>query len=147
MHINQMLVQCLEITMDHSLPQVELWSISKMSCNQPIWAQNWINSVWLEIFRIIKNPWRIRVSCNYKSCSKLHLLPERIFLEFFSTSSYSHLSASSLPLGLSHPVFNAKTRCLLYACPGSSCHTYGQNVSTEYQCLYYIISYYKKNLL
>jgi hypothetical protein len=34
----------------------------------------------------------------------------------------------------------------MYACPGSSCHTYGQNVSTEYQFLYYIASYYK-NLL
>jgi hypothetical protein len=29
-----------------------------------------------------------------------------------------------------------KTRCSSYVCPGSSCHTYGQNVSTEYQCLY-----------
>jgi hypothetical protein len=47
---------------------------------------------------------------------------------------------------LSHPVFKAKTRCSSYVCPGSSCHTYGQNVSTEYQCLYYIVSYYK-NLL
>jgi hypothetical protein len=44
------------------------------------------------------------------------------------------------------PIFKAKTRCSSYVCPGSSCHTYGQNVSTEYQCLYYIISYYK-NLL
>jgi hypothetical protein len=48
--------------------------------------------------------------------------------------------------GLSHPVFKAKTRCSSYVCPGSSCHTYGQNVSTEYQCLHYIVSYYK-NLL
>ncbi len=47
---------------------------------------------------------------------------------------------------LSHPVFKAKTRCSSYVCPGSSCHTYGQNVSTEYQCLYYIVSYYKKLL-
>jgi hypothetical protein len=47
---------------------------------------------------------------------------------------------------MSHPVFKAKTRCSLYVCPGSSCHTYGQNVSTEYQCLYYIVSCYK-NLL
>jgi hypothetical protein len=47
---------------------------------------------------------------------------------------------------LSHPVFKAKTKCSSYVCPGSSCHTYGQNVSTEYQCLYYIVSYYK-NLL
>jgi hypothetical protein len=39
-----------------------------------------------------------------------------------------------------------KTRCSSYVCPGSSCHTYGQNVSTEYQCLYHIVSYYK-NLL
>jgi hypothetical protein len=47
---------------------------------------------------------------------------------------------------VSHLVFKAKTRCSSYVCPGSSCHTYGQNVSTEYQCLYYIVSYYK-NLL
>jgi hypothetical protein len=50
------------------------------------------------------------------------------------------------PSTMSHPIFKAKTRCSSYICPGSSCHTYGQNVSTEYQCLYYIISYYK-NLL
>jgi hypothetical protein len=31
---------------------------------------------------IIQNPWRIRRSCNYKSCSKLHLLTPRIFLDF-----------------------------------------------------------------
>jgi hypothetical protein len=42
------------------------------------------------------------------------------------------------------PGFKTKTRCSLYVCPGSSCHTYGQNVSTENQCLYYIIFYYKK---
>jgi hypothetical protein len=36
------------------------------------------------------------------------------------------------------PDFKAKTRCSLYVCPGSSCHTYGQNVNTENQCLYYI---------
>jgi hypothetical protein len=34
--------------------------------------------------------------------------------------------------------FKAKTRCSSYICPGSSCHTYGQNVNTENQCLYYI---------
>jgi hypothetical protein len=44
---------------------------------------------------------------------------------------------------LSHPVFKAKTRCSSYVCPGSSCYIYGQNLSTEYQCLYYIVSYYK----
>jgi hypothetical protein len=37
---------------------------------------------------------------------------------------------------LSHPVFETKTRCSSYVCLGSSCHTYGQNVSTEYQCIY-----------
>jgi hypothetical protein len=42
--------------------------------------------------------------------------------------------------------FKAKTRCSLYVCPGSSCHTYGQNVNIENQCLYDIVSYYK-NLL
>jgi hypothetical protein len=47
---------------------------------------------------------------------------------------------------MSHPAFKVKTRCSSYVCPRSSCHTYGQNVSTKYQCLYYIVSYYK-NLL
>jgi hypothetical protein len=42
--------------------------------------------------------------------------------------------------------FKAKTRCSSYICLGSSCHTYGQNVSIENQCLYYIVYYYK-NLL
>jgi hypothetical protein len=37
---------------------------------------------------------------------------------------------------LSHPVFKTKTRFSSYVCPRSSCHTYDQNVSTEYQCLY-----------
>jgi hypothetical protein len=36
------------------------------------------------------------------------------------------------------PSFKAKTRCSSYVCPGSSCHTYGQNLNTENQCLYYI---------
>jgi hypothetical protein len=36
------------------------------------------------------------------------------------------------------PGFKAKTRCSSYVCPGSSFHTYGQNVNTENQCLYYI---------
>jgi hypothetical protein len=31
---------------------------------------------------------------------------------------------------MSHPIFKAKTRCSSYVYPGSSCHTYGQNVST-----------------
>jgi hypothetical protein len=44
------------------------------------------------------------------------------------------------------PGFKAKTRCSSYVCPGSSCHTYGQNVSIEYQCLYYIVSYYTNSL-
>jgi hypothetical protein len=44
------------------------------------------------------------------------------------------------------PGFKTKTRCSSYVCPRSSCHTYGQNVSIEYQCLYYIVSYYR-NLL
>jgi hypothetical protein len=41
------------------------------------------------------------------------------------------------------PSFKAKTRCSSYVCPGSSCHTYGQNISTENQYLYYVVSYYK----
>jgi hypothetical protein len=36
---------------------------------------------------------------------------------------------------MSHPVFKAKTKCSSYVCPGSNCHTYGQNVSIENQCL------------
>jgi hypothetical protein len=66
-----------------------------------------------------------------------------------STSSPELVLTSTLEIDapqattLSHPVFKAKTRCSSYVCPGSSCHTYGQNVSTEYQCLYYIVSYYK----
>jgi hypothetical protein len=36
------------------------------------------------------------------------------------------------------PGFKAKTRCSSYVCSGSSCHTYGQHVNTENQCLYYI---------
>jgi hypothetical protein len=88
MHVNQMLVQCLWNTINYSLPQLELWSIWKMSCNEPIWAQNWTNLVCLGIFQIIQNPRRIRRSCNYKSCSKLHLLSPQIFFEFFSPRSY-----------------------------------------------------------
>jgi hypothetical protein len=34
--------------------------------------------------------------------------------------------------------FRVKTRCSSYICPGSSCHTYGQNVNIENHCLYYI---------
>jgi hypothetical protein len=34
--------------------------------------------------------------------------------------------------------FKAKTRCSSYVCVGSSCHTYGQNVNIENQCLKYI---------
>jgi hypothetical protein len=44
---------------------------------------------------------------------------------------------------LSHPVFKAKTRYSSYVCPGSIYHTYGQNVTTEYQCFYHTVSYYK----
>jgi hypothetical protein len=55
------------------------------------------------------------------------------------------LQGSANEVGVT-PSFKSKTRCSSYVCPGSSCHTYGQNVSTENQCLYYIVSYYK-NLL
>jgi hypothetical protein len=63
-----------------------------------------------------------------------------------SSSELPAMAMSLVHSELSHPVFKAKTRCSSYVCPGSSCHRYGQNVSTEYQCLYYNISYYK-NLL
>jgi hypothetical protein len=36
------------------------------------------------------------------------------------------------------PSFKIKTRCSSYVFPRSSCHTYGQNVNIENQCLYYI---------
>jgi hypothetical protein len=36
------------------------------------------------------------------------------------------------------PGFKAKTRCSLYVCLGSSCHTYVQNMNTKNKCLYYI---------
>jgi hypothetical protein len=57
------------------------------------------------------------------------------FVKFFTTAR--------LPLHRSRtngvtPGFKAKTRCSSYVCPGSSCHTYGQNVNTKNQCLYYI---------
>jgi hypothetical protein len=34
--------------------------------------------------------------------------------------------------------FEAKIRYSSYVCTGSTCHTYGQNVNTENQCLKYI---------
>jgi hypothetical protein len=55
------------------------------------------------------------------------------------------VSGKTTALGVT-PGFKAKTRCSLYVCPGSSCHTYDQNVNTENQCLYYIVSYYKNIL-
>jgi hypothetical protein len=59
--------------------------------------------------------------------------------------TYVHLARWHCPQ-MSHPVFKAKTRCSSYVCSGSNYHIYGQNVSTRYQCLYYIVSYYT-NLL
>jgi hypothetical protein len=35
-HVNQMIVQILYISMEHSLSKVELWSIWKKSYNQPL---------------------------------------------------------------------------------------------------------------
>jgi hypothetical protein len=35
------------------------------------------------------------------------------------------------------PGFKTKIKCSSYLCPGSSCHTYIQNVNTENHCLYY----------
>jgi hypothetical protein len=34
--------------------------------------------------------------------------------------------------------FKIKIRCSSYVCPGSSCHTYGQNVNTKNYCLGYV---------
>jgi hypothetical protein len=64
---------------------------------------------------------------------------------FDSAWAAAHWHGGELHTVVSHPVFKTKTRCSSYVCPGSSCHTYSQIVSTEYQCLYYIVSYYKKN--
>jgi hypothetical protein len=50
---------------------------------------------------------------------------------------HSKLSALLCSLNIT-PDFKTKTRCSSYVCPGSSCHTYGQNVNTENQCIYYI---------
>jgi hypothetical protein len=36
------------------------------------------------------------------------------------------------------PSFKAKTRCSSYVCSGSSCHTHGQSVNIENQCLKYV---------
>jgi hypothetical protein len=44
------------------------------------------------------------------------------------------------------PGFKAKTICSSYVCLGSRCHTNGQNVNIENQCIYYIVSYYRKLL-
>jgi hypothetical protein len=49
---------------------------------------------------------------------------------------------SMIGCGRVTPSFKIKTRCSANVCPGSSCHTYGQNVNTETQCLYYINFYY-----
>jgi hypothetical protein len=141
MHINQRLVQCLESTMDHSLPQVELWSIWKKSCNQSIWAQNYTNSVWLGIFWIIQNPWRIRRRCNYKSCFKLHLLYPQFsgnfshplaifpgiiwFRQLFSCQwrwgrRRTHLSAPSSHLAATHHVITLCARVKMVTDAGPS---------------------------
>jgi hypothetical protein len=94
----------------------------------------------------------------YEICTRK--CPKLSFLKVWGCEAYvKHLMSGKLTSksdkyffvgvsegNLSHPVFKAKTRCSSYVCPGSSCYTYGQNVSTEYQCLYYIVSYYK-NLL
>jgi hypothetical protein len=70
-----------------------------------------------------------------------------LFLYMLTVLIYAHyFYICSLSLYIVTPSFNAKTRCSSYVCPGSNCHTYGQNVSTENHCLYYIVSYYK-NLL
>jgi hypothetical protein len=75
--------------------------------------------------------------------SECDILKYPIQLEFLGTNNI--IEYEGLLMGLCHTrFFKAKIRCSSYVCPGSSCHTYGQNVSTEYQCLYYIVSYYKK---
>jgi hypothetical protein len=68
-------------------------------------------------------------------------LPSQLVLLWFDVSPrtwYTHSDTT-----LSHPILKIKIGCSSYVCPGSSCHTYGQNVNTETQCLYYINFYYK----
>jgi hypothetical protein len=72
------------------------------------------------------------------SCVHSHQRKKGITLQH---EHFSHHSEN-----VSHPNFKSKIRCSSYVCPRSSCHIYGQNISTEYQCIYYIVSYYK-NLL
>jgi hypothetical protein len=130
MHINQMLVQYLERTMDHSLSKLELWSIWKKSSNQPLWCTNQSKHISLRIFWLFQNPCRIRRNCEYKSCSKLHLLSPQIFWEFFSPRRYFsrgefsfwHLNSIENYLGAAPPVIGSlHHRAHLDASPHSWC--------------------------
>jgi hypothetical protein len=56
-----------------------------------------------------------------------------------SSSQHNHrLFASRVIKSCVTPGFNIKTRSSSYVSPRSSYHTYGKNVTTENQCLYYI---------
>jgi hypothetical protein len=70
------------------LSKMEPWSSCNGCCNKLIWAKIWSNKIWLGIFWLIQNRWRIRISCNYKSFFKLHILPPQISWEFFSPLGY-----------------------------------------------------------
>jgi hypothetical protein len=51
-------------------------------------STNQSNQLWLRIFGIIQNPWRIGRSVNNKSCSKLEFLTPWIFPDFSSLPGY-----------------------------------------------------------
>jgi hypothetical protein len=121
-------------------------------CMPPSWRNNqrwtWCHAFYRKPSKLIAH--RANEPC-YRTYVKT-LSTEKYFVRSIIPSSpwflglVAFFQATKHPPFLSHPVFKAKTRCSSYVCPGSSCHTYGQNVSTEYQWLYYIVSYYK-NLL
>jgi hypothetical protein len=103
----------------------------------------------VKLFSSTPMPWPNSLSRHppFLLCCWRTMVSSFIILHCMPSPWWRSLSSSvRCTWALSHPVFKAKTRCSSYVCPGSSCHTYGQNVSTEYQCLYYIVSYYK-NLL
>jgi hypothetical protein len=95
-----------------------------------------LSKCWLckhKYFRPCSRPWSTCKLLNLKH----HHRCQEIGLEIFN-------ALSRLPFlkpwsrWIVTPSFKAKTRYSSYVCPGSSCHTYGQNVNTENQCLKYI---------
>jgi hypothetical protein len=68
-----------------------------------------------------------------------NIVKQKIRLVYTSmkcTSTMAGTKRSDRVASMSHPVL--KTTCSLYVCLGSSCNTYGHNLNTENQCLYFI---------